>query len=54
MSTEEGAYIDERGRTRWCRNNEIAAKLTDLYDFLVQGMGPKMAATIATHAAEHL
>ena len=37
MPTEEGAYIDEKGRTRWRRNDEIAEKLTDLYDFLVIG-----------------
>ena len=37
MPTEEGAYVDEKGRTRWRRNDEIAEKLTDLYDFLVIG-----------------
>ena len=34
MPTEEGAYIDEKGRTRWRRNNEIAEKLTQLVDYL--------------------
>ena len=37
MPTQEGAYIDEKGRTRWRRNDEIAEKLTELYDFLVIG-----------------
>ena len=37
MPTLEGAYVDEKGRTRWRRNDEIAEKLTELYAFLVIG-----------------
>ena len=30
-------YVDEKGRRRWRRNDEIADKLRDLHDFLVIG-----------------
>lgn len=32
-----GYYTDEKGRRRWRRNEEIAAKLKELHDFLVIG-----------------
>ena len=41
MPTNEAVYIDERGRTRWRRNDAIADKLTELYNFLVIGGYPE-------------
>lgn len=32
---EEGSYIDEKGRTRWHQNDEIALKLLELHTFLI-------------------
>ena len=37
MPTQKEAYVDEKGRTRWRRNDEIAKKLTELHDFLIIG-----------------
>lgn len=31
------SYTDQKGRTRWRRNNEIADKLKQLHDFLIIG-----------------
>ena len=41
MPTNEDVYIDERGRTRWRRNDAIAEKLGELYNFLVIGGYPE-------------
>jgi DNA polymerase (family 10) len=41
MPTNEAVYIDERGRTRWRRNDAIGDKLTELYNFLVIGGYPE-------------
>jgi DNA polymerase (family 10) len=32
---EEGSYIDEKGRTRWHENDEIALRLLELHTFLI-------------------
>ena len=50
-------YTDEKGRRRWPRNDEIAAKLKELHDFLVIGgydevhasRYPRLALTISRH-----
>lgn len=34
-SLEVGAYIDEKGRTRWHQNDEIALRLLELHTFLI-------------------
>ena len=47
MPTEEDAYIDEKGRTRWRQNDALADKLAELHDFLVVGGYPE------THAARY-
>jgi DNA polymerase (family 10) len=47
MPTQEDAYIDERGRTRWRQNDALAGKLAELHDFLVVGGYPE------THAARY-
>ena len=51
------SYTDEKGRTRWRRNDEIAAKLKELADYLVIGgyeeshaaRYPKLAYVISRH-----
>ncbi len=51
-------YTDEKGRTRWRRNDEIGEKLKELHDLLVIGgyppdhaaRYPKLAYTISRHA----
>lgn len=51
------SYKDAKGRTRWRRNDEIAAKLKDLHDVLVIGgyeelharRYPQLAYTISRH-----
>lgn len=47
MPTEENAYVDEKGRTRWRQNDALADKLAELHDFLVIGGYPE------THAARY-
>ena len=50
-------YTDEKGRRRWPRNEEIAAKLKELHDFLVIGgydqvhasRYPRLALAISRH-----
>ena len=34
---DDTSYIDQKGRTRWQRNDEIAEKLQQLHDILVIG-----------------
>jgi DNA polymerase (family 10) len=56
-SESDISYIDEKGRTRWRRNDEIAEKLKELHDLLVIGgydpshaaRYPKLAYTISRH-----
>ncbi len=36
-SPPDDSYIDEKGRTRWRRNDWLAEKLNELYDILVIG-----------------
>ncbi len=51
------SYIDQKGRTRWQRNDEIAEKLKELADFLVIGgydeshaaRYPRLAYAISRH-----
>ena len=51
------SYTDEKGRTRWRRNDEIAVKLKELHDLLVIGgydashaaRYPKLAYVISRH-----
>ncbi len=47
MPTQENAYVDEKGRTRWRQNDALADKLAELHDFLVVGGYPE------THAARY-
>ena len=35
--SDDASYVDEKGRTRWRRNDEIAEKLKELGDFLIIG-----------------
>ena len=45
--TQEDAYIDEKGRTRWRKNDALGDRLAELHDFLVIGGYPE------THAARY-
>ena len=57
MPPSDESYLDEKGRTRWRRNDEIAQKLKDLHDLLVIGgydelharRYPQLAYTISRH-----
>ena len=57
MAKQDQAYVDEKGRTRWRRNDQVAEYLKQLYDFLVIGgyeetharRYPQLAYTISRH-----
>ncbi len=57
MAKQDEAYVDEKGRTRWRRNDEVGEYLKQLYDFLVIGgyeetharRYPQLAYTISRH-----
>ncbi len=42
---EEGSYIDEKGRTRWHGNDEIALRLLELHTFLIISGYPEQHAS---------
>ncbi len=42
---EEGAYIDEKGRTRWHCNDELALRLLELHTFLIISDYPEQHAS---------
>ena len=56
-SKDDTSYIDQKGRTRWRRNDEIAEKLQQLHDILVIGgyeeshaaRYPRLAYAISRH-----
>ena len=56
-SKDDTSYIDQKGRTRWRRNDEIAGKLQQLHDILVIGgyeeshaaRYPRLAYAISRH-----
>ncbi len=57
MAKQDQAYVDEKGRPRWRRNDQVAEYLKQLYDFLVIGgyeetharRYPQLAYTISRH-----
>lgn len=57
MPEDDVSYIDEKGRTRWRRNDAIAAQLKEIHDLLVIGgydpshaaRYPKLGYTISRH-----